>query len=149
MKKSLLTERFQQLAGLKPLYEIEGEGPQIYFGFPSHFDYHTLYITTTKQHEEIEEHGGWDNFEYTDSTPLSEIIFAHWNDETVNSYSFNSRDGFLDFLQHEINDEYMSWEEASNWMNAQYPDGDSAYGYVVLEKGNVVIGKNNVYDLRS
>lgn len=148
MKKSLLTERFQQLAGIKPLYEIEGEGPQIYFGFPSHDEYKILYITTTKQHEEIEEYGGWDNFEYTDSTPSSEIVFAYWNDENVDSYSFDSRDGFLDHLQYRINDEDMSWEEASNWMNAQYPDGSSGYGYVVLEKGNVVIGKNNVYDLR-
>ena len=28
MKKSLLTERFQQLAGIKPLYEIEEDGTQ-------------------------------------------------------------------------------------------------------------------------
>ena len=95
MKKSLLTERFQQLAGLKPLYEIE-EGER------SQFNYDATYVKWISSNVHILNYNGVD---YTVEIEDWESHDDHGYVEDVSSYAFvvHPKNKFEELLKFTIN----------------------------------------------
>ena len=95
MKKSLLTERFQQLAGIKPLYEIE-EGER------SQFNYNATYVKWISSNVHILNYNGVD---YTVEIEDWESHDDHGYVEDVSSYAFvvHPKDKFEELLKFTIN----------------------------------------------
>jgi hypothetical protein len=159
MKKQTLKERFQQLAGIKPLYEygsfntashrsrardfsLPKSGPQkqqdpakiLAAAFPTHDDYKDLYIGDDQEFRDM-------GFEYIEAFTLSPYIFIHWNDEGIQSYKYNSEDEFmLGFREMEYGgcrDEDCDFNRALEVINNSSPDRDSGDGLALLTNGKV------------
>ena len=112
MKKTLLTERFQQLAGIKSLHEFYPDDTPDepgYEGFPgeeeagmaprvevraaallSTDDYKSVYFGDK---EDFEEEG----FEFIETfNPLSPYTFVMWNNEDLSVSDFDSEEEFIE-----------------------------------------------------
>jgi len=127
---------------------------KIYAGFPNHYDYKTIHITTNEKQVK--------GFEYLEEEEASPYSFIYWNDESVAIRPFDSLEEminevcvfFYDFTG-DVGSDYSeeteeftengilkAWELLKENVNDNEPDGDSGYGVVVLEGTNVIAGDN-------
>jgi hypothetical protein len=161
MKKQLLKERFQQLAGIKPLYEQPrnepgrfSRGAKYPYGqsdtdvpqepLPtkkaaavlSHDEYKDIYFG---DEEEFEEEG----FEFIETfNPSSPYTFVMWNDEDLDVYDYASEEEFIvEFSEMGFgmcDDRECSMAEIVEVINDSQPDRDSTHGLALLSNGKVI-----------
>ena len=88
MAKQLLKERFQELAGIKPLYELEPEYTKKAAAVLSHDDYKSVYFGDEQEFKD-------EGFEFVESFPITPYTLVMWNDEELSVYSYNSDADFI------------------------------------------------------
>ena len=135
MVKQLLKERFQQLAGIKPLYEQE-ESTKKAAAVLSHDEYKSVYFG---DEEEFEEEG----FEFIETfNPSSPYTFVMWNDETLDVYDYASEEDLIvEFGEMGFgmcDEKECGMAEIKEVINDSQPDRDSAHGLALLANGKVV-----------
>ena len=135
MVKQLLKERFQQLAGIKPLYEQE-ESTKKAAAVLSHDEYKSVYFG---DEEEFEEEG----FEFIETfNPSSPYTFVMWNDEDLDVTDYDSEEEFIvEFSEMGFgmcDDRECGMAEIMEVINDSQPDRDSAFGLALLANGKVV-----------
>ena len=101
MKKTRLTERFQQLAGIKPLYEIdEGERSQFNYDATLVYDVDSKYHVINYNGVNYEVDGDWESYEdhgYVEDVGCEAFVVNPKNkfEELLkfNMYGYKSKDG--------------------------------------------------------
>ena len=90
MKKTILTERFQQLAGIKTLYEIDivPSAKIMAAAFPTHEEYKTIYFGDDEDFREKD-------FEYIEAFTVAPYVFIEWDDTGIISYRYDSEEEFI------------------------------------------------------
>lgn len=122
MKKSRLTERFQQLAGLKPLYEID-EGERSQFNYDATFvtgagdyyiiNYNGVDYTVDGDWEAYEDHGyvedvGCEAFVVNPKNKFEELL-------KFNMYGSRSKNGSMDSHPDEITDVELAYHPGEDY----------------------------------
>jgi hypothetical protein len=136
MKKTLLKERFQQLAGIKPLYEVgEPEPTKIMAAaFLSHEDYKTIYFGDDQEFRDNE-------FEYVEAFTVAPYVLIIWNDESIYSHRYESEEEFIsnfrDMGYGECDERECDMTEIIEVINDSQPDKDSGDGLALLTSGEV------------
>ena len=87
MKKISITERFQQLAGIKPLYEQQAPAKIMAAAFLSHDEYKDIYFGDDQEFRD-------EGFEYVEAFTVAPYVLIIWNDESIYSYRYNSEAEF-------------------------------------------------------
>ena len=132
--KRLLSERFQQLAGIKPLYEIGEPSKIMAAGFPSHEMYKDLYIGDDQEFRDM-------GFEYIEAFTVAPYVFIEWNDTGIISYRYDSEEEFISNFSEMGHGEYDVREcsiiEITKVINDSQPQSDSMYGLALLTNGEV------------
>ena len=122
LKKSRLTERFQQLAGIKPLYEIE-EGERSQFNYDATFvtgagnyyiiNYNGVDYTVDGDWESYEDHG------YVEDVSCEAFVVNPKNkfEELLkfNMYGSRSKDGSMDSHPNEITDVELAYHPGEDY----------------------------------
>ena len=145
--KQLLSERFQQLAGIKPLYELEKtpSAKIMAAGFPSHENYKDIYFGDD---DELRDEG----FEYVEAFTVAPYVLIIWNDESLYSYRYDSD---AEFIQEFNEMGYGGCDENGCDINeimeiiySSQPQNDSGDGLALLVNGEVVAvgGDSNEID---
>tara|TARA_R110000824_G_scaffold55565_1_gene152959 strand:+ start:1046 stop:1705 length:660 start_codon:yes stop_codon:yes gene_type:complete len=139
--KNLLKERFQQLAGIKPLYEVGQEEKSADIkaaAFPSHEDYKTIYFGDDQEFRD-------EGFEYIEAFTITPYTFILWNDEEISSLLFNDKQELLNAFNEmgfgmcgEDFDKECNMEELLKVVSDSQPDKDSGHGLALLKNGEVV-----------
>lgn len=117
MKKTRLTERFQQLAGIKPLYEIdEGERSQFNYDATLVYDVDSKYHVINYNGVNYEVDGDWESYEdhgYTEDVGCEAFVVNPKNkfEELLkfNMYGSRSKDGSMDSHPDEITDVELAY----------------------------------------
>jgi len=136
VKKIPLTERFQQLAGIRPLYEQPEPAKIMAAAFPSHEDYKTIYFGDDQEFRDEE-------FEYVEAFTVAPYVFIEWNDTGIISYRYDSEEEFVsDFNDMGYGECYEEpgcrIEEIIEVISKSQPQSDSMYGLALLVNGNVM-----------
>ena len=157
---NVLRERFQQLSGIKPLYEqnidmdkifMKGVGPG---GEPnpdqltdepdntkaaailSHDDYKSVYFGDEQDFRE-------EGFEFIETFTVTPYTLIIWNDEDLTAYDYNSEEEFMsDFREMGYGgceDEDCDFNRVVEIIYNSQPDRDSAEGLALLVNGKVVV----------
>ena len=136
MAKQLLKERFQQLAGIKPLYEQEEESTKKAAALLSHDDYKSVYFGDEQEFRD-------EGFEFIETfNPSSPYTFVMWNDEELDVMDYASEEEFIkEFGEMGFggcDEEECGIAEIKEVINDSQPDRDSAHGLALLANGKVV-----------
>ena len=139
MAKQLLKERFQQLAGIKPLYEQEEESTKKATAVLSHDDYKSIYFGDEQEFRD-------EGFEFIETfNPTSPYTFVMWNDETLDVYDYNSEEEFVEEFREmgfggcdDPDEEECTFEKIKEIINDSQPDRDSTHGLALLANGNSI-----------
>jgi len=150
MKKTRLTERFQQLAGIKPLYEQDDLGDELGSAMAkpadlgvmgraaallSTDDYKSVYFGDK---EDFEENG----FEFIETfNPSSPYTFVMWNNEDLFTSDFDSEEEFIEEFSEMgfggCDEEECGITKIIEVINNASADG-SNYGLALLAKGKEI-----------
>ena len=134
MVKQLLKERFQQLAGIKPLYEQE-ESTKKAAAILSHDDYKSIYFGGEQEFRD-------EGFEFVEGFPITPYTLVMWNDETLDVYGYDSEEGLIEEFGEMgfgmCDDRECGMVEIVEVINNSQPDRDSAYGLALLKNGKTI-----------
>ena len=146
--KKLLKERFQELAGIKPLYELIEQPTSTNImaaAFLSHDEYKDIYFGDDQEFRD-------EGFEYVEAFTVAPYVLIIWNDESLYSYRYNSVEEFIQ----EFNEMgYGMCDETECGINEimdiiynSQPQSDSGDGLALLVNGKVVAqgGDSNEID---
>ena len=146
--KKLLKERFQELAGIKPLYEQQAPTNIMAAAFLSHDEYKDIYFGDDQEFRD-------EGFEYVEAFTVAPYVFIIWNDESLYSYRYDSDAEFIS----EFNEMgYGGCDENGCDINEimeiiynSQPESDSGDGLALLVNGEVVAqgGNSNKIDRSS
>ena len=145
--KTLLKERFQQLAGIKPLYEVgePGDAKIMAAAFLSHDSYKNIHFGDDQEFRD-------EGFEYVEAFTVAPYVFIIWNDESLYSYRYDSDAEFIqEFNEMGYGGCVENGCDINEIMEIIYnsqPDGDSGDGLALLVNGEVVAqgGDSNEID---
>ena len=138
MKKTLLSERFQQIAGIKPLYEIDKmpSAKIMAAAFPSHEEYKTIHFGDDEDFRE-------EDFEYIEIFTVAPYVLITWDDTGIISYRYESEEEFIqDFNEMGYGGCYeepgCSMNEIIEIIGESQPHRDSGDGLALLVNGEVI-----------
>ena len=130
MKKPI-TERFKQLAGIKPLYEVgKEEGTNIMAAaFLSHDEYKDIYFGDDQEFRD-------EGFEYVEAFTIAPYVLIVWNDESLYSYRYDSDAEFIEEFGEMgyggCDENGCDINEIMEIIYNSQPDGDSGDGLALL-----------------
>ena len=146
--KKLLKERFQELAGIKPLYEQLG--PRMNNPRPtepthpttrkaaavlSHDDYKSVYFGDEQEFRD-------EGFEFVEGFPITPYTLVMWNDETLDVYGYDSEEGLIEEFGEMgfgmCDDRECGMVEIVEVINDSQPESDSGHGLALLAAGKVI-----------